>query len=535
MRKRLSAPLIFLMALVGIVLAIACANLAGIMLARAAARRHELAVRSALGASHARLVRQLLSESLLLSVSGAVVGFAVAIWTSRLLTTIMWTHPLPLVLDARPDIRVLLFTIAASLLTALLFGLAPAWKAARTDPADALRKNTRSISGSAGRFARCLIVGQIALSLLVILAAALFVRSLRNIENANIGFDRSGVLVMQLMSQPGRQLLSGQAAYYRELVDRIDRLPGVVAASFSVMGPVNRGESKDPVAAEASGGSPEMAAGDVVGPGFFRMIGMNVLTGREFNWNDDASAQRVVVLSQSLADRLFPAGDAVGRYVIVDPGVNQRKCQVAGIVNSASLWRVQHREPRAIYFPLLQTGPTGTYLDIRSAGDPAAIAAAASKIVENLGHDYPLYIQTLQERMNRMTVDERMIAWLSTFFGTLALLLACIGLYGLTADSVIRRRPEIGIRMALGAERGNVIRLVLREVLLLVGVGLLIGIPVALMASRTIGAMLFGLSPTDPESIVLATVILLTVAIFAGFLPARAASRTDPMATLRSD
>jgi predicted permease len=274
---------------------------------------------------------------------------------------------------------------------------------------------------------------------------------------------------------------------------------------------------------------------DVVGPGFFQMIGMRVLAGREFDWRDDEKAPLVAIISESLARRLFPGRDAVGQRVNVNPGVNQKQMVIVGVVNSASLWRIQSREPAAIYIPLLQVGPTGSTLDIRAAGDPATVASAARKIVEGMGHEYPLYIQTLRERMDRATVDERMIAWLSAFFGGLAMLLAAIGLYGLMTYSVTRRTSEIGVRMALGAERGDVTGLVLREVFALVGVGILIGIPAALAASKWIAGMLFGLSPTDPATIAFATAVLLAVALFAGYIPARQAARTDPMAALRVD
>ena len=539
MRKRLSKPLTVLMALVGIVLLTGCVNLANLMLARAAGRRHELAVRTTLGASDWRLARQLLTESVMLSLTGAALGFVVAIWTSRILLTTMWTAPVPLALDAAPDLRVLAFTAAISVITAVLFGLMPVWRALHTDPADALRQNTRQVRG-AGRIGRVLVSGQVALSMVIVLVGGLFIHSLRNMQSANPGFKRQGVLVMQLMAQPGRQLLSNREAYYREIVDQVSRLPGVVAASFSVLGPVNRAESRDYVAADradetAQQVTAERAAGDVVGPGFFQLIGMRVLAGREFTWSDDEKAPAVTVISQSLAARLFPGRDAVGRYVDLNPGVNQKRMRVVGVVNSASLWRIQSHEPPAIYQPLLQVSPTGSYLDIRSAGDPATISRAASKVVEDMGHEYPLFIQTLDQRVDRMTVDERMIAWLSAFFGVLALLLGSIGLYGLMADAVMQRTPEIGIRMALGAERGSVVWLVLRDVLLLVGAGILVGVPAALAASKYIAGMLFGLSVTDPETLSAAIVALLTVGMFAGYLPARHASRIDPMTALRTD
>ncbi len=533
MRERLSKPLGVLMALVGMVLLIGCVNLANLMLARAAGRRHELAVRTALGAGPWRLARQLLTESMLLSLSGAALGFAAAIPASRLLLATAWTSPVPLVLNAAPDLRVLAFTAGVSLLTAALFGLAPAFRSARTDPAISLSRNTRSVRGAA-RAARVLVSAQVALSMVMVLAAALFVHSLKNLDAVDPGFTRHGVIAMQLMAQPGRQVTSNLRPYYREMVDKVESLPGVVSASFSVIGPVNRGESKDAVAAAGSALPPEVAAGDVVGPEFFRTVGMRVLAGREFDWRDDENAPPVTVISQSLAARLFPNGNPVGQYVNLDPGVNQKRLRVIGVVNNASLWRIQSRQPKALYQPLLQTAPTGSYLDIRASGNVREISTGAAKIVEGLGHEYPLYIQTLEERFGRMTVDERMVAWLSAFFGALALLLAAIGLYGLMAEAVLQRTPEIGIRMALGAARGNVVRMVLREALLLTAVGIAAGIPAALAASKLIAGMLFGLSASDPETILIAAGVLFGVALFAGYLPARFASRIDPMTALRA-
>src|SRR5665213_2454804 len=393
LRARLTKPLTVLMALVGIVLLIACANLAGLMLARAEARRHELAVRTALGAGQWRLARQVLTESALLALVGAAAGFLVAIWTSRLLLSTMWTTPVPLALDASPDARVLLFTAAVSLVTALLFGLAPAWRAMRSDPAHALRQNTRSVRGSGRHIGRVLVSAQVAFSMVVVLAAALFIRSLKNMRETDPGFRREGVLVMQLMAQPGRQATIHLASYYREMTDRVSRLPGVLSASFSVMGPVNRGETKEPVAAENSTQAAEQAAGDVVGPGFFRMIGMRILAGREFEWSDTEHSAPVTVISQSLATRLFPDRDAVGQYLDWNPGANRKRLRIVGVVNSASLWRIQHRNPMAMYRPLLQSGPTGSYFDIRYAGNSASITPAAARVVEDMGHEYPLYIQ----------------------------------------------------------------------------------------------------------------------------------------------
>jgi predicted permease len=532
LRERFSKPLAVLMGLAGAVLLIACVNLANLMLSRAAGRRHELAVRAALGAGGRHLTMQLLTGSLLLSAGGAVLGFLVAIWTSRLLLSTIWTVPLPLALDATPDWRVLAFTASVALLTGLLVGLTPAWRIARTDPADALRQNTRSVHG-AGLFARALVSAQVALSTVMVIAAALFVHSLQNLRTVDPGFRRDGILVMQLFAQPGRQVTTNLGAYYRDVIQRVTTVPGVMAASFSAMGPVNRAEFPEAVIATGSEGAPELALEDQVGPGFFQMMGMHLLKGREFDWRDDEKSPAVTILSESLARLLFPGRDPLGQTIDLYPGVYRTTMTVVGVVNSASLWRIQSHAPAAFYRPLPQAGPMSAKLDIRTNGNAPTVAASARKIVEGMGHEYPLYTQTLQDRIDQMTVDERMLAWLAAFFGGLAMLLAAIGLYGLMAYSVARRTPEIGVRMALGAERGDVTRLVLREVALLVGAGVLAGIPAAMAASRLIAGMLFGLSGTDPVTLAAATGALLAVALFAGYLTARQAARIDPMVALR--
>jgi predicted permease len=532
LRDRLSKPLLVLMGLAGVVLLIACVNLANLMLARAAGRRHELAVRAALGAGARRLTMQLLTESLLLSCGGAVLGFVVAIWTSRLLLSTMWTGAVAMAVNPSPDWRVLTFTMAVALLTGLLVGLAPAWRTSRTDPADALRQNTRSVHG-ANFFSRALVSAQVALSTVMVIAAALFVHSLANLRTVDPGFRREGILVIQLFAQPGRQVTNDLGTYYREMIRRVSAIPGVAEASFSTMGPVNRLEFPQPVRVSGSDDAPELALPEQIGPDFFHMIGMHLLAGREFDWRDDEKAPQVTVISESLARLLFGDRNPLGQIIDIYPGANALPAKVVGVVNSASLWRIQSRAPAAFYRPLAQVGPTSGMLDIRTNGNTAAVAEAARKVVEGMGHEYPLYTQTLEERVKRMTVDERMLAWLAAFFGGLAMLLAAIGLYGLMAYSVARRTPEIGVRMALGAERRDVTRMVLREVALLVGTGVIVGIPVALWASRFISGLLFGVAGTDAVTMAVAIAILLAVAVGAGYLTARQAAGIDPMIALR--
>jgi putative ABC transport system permease protein len=536
MRERLAHPLTVLMGLVGLVLLIACVNLANLMLARVTGRTQELGIRTALGASSWRLIRQLLTESVALSAMGAVVGLVAAFWISHFLVNTMWFGYVSLALDPTPDLRVLGFTVTTTVVTGVLFGLAPAWRASRTDPASALQRNQRTVRGGAGRFGKLLVSTQIALSLVLVIGATLFVGSLEKLYSVDRSFRRQGVLLMQLFSQPGREHIPNRTVYYHQLANSLSQLPTVEAVSYSHMGPVLNYEYKIPVSTVGSSGAPLQAVEDLVGPGFFHLIGMRLLAGREFDWHDDEHSPRVVIVSESLARRLFPGDRAVGRK-IDDRGDPDRKgMEIVGVVNSASLWVVQSHEPMAIYFPLMQQPRFNpSMINIRTLGDPWAVAAQAQRTLESMGHHYALKTQTLEERTSMFLTNERVVAILATFFGGLALLLASVGLYGLMSYTVTRRTSEIGIRMALGAQRRDVLGLIVREVTWLALAGIAAGIPLALAASRLIAGMLYGLSPGDPVPIAFSTVIMLGVAILAGYLPARRASRIDPMTALRSE
>jgi predicted permease len=536
MRERLSRPLTVLMGLVGLVLLIACVNLANLMLARVTGRAQELGIRAALGASGWRLIRQLLTESVTLSAIGASMGLAAAFWISHFLVNAMWFGYVSLALDPRPDFRVLGFTAAIAVVTGVLFGLAPAWRATRTDPASALQRNQRTAHGRVGKFGQVLVSTQIVLSLVLVIGATLFVGSLEKLYSADRGFRRQGVLLMQLFPQAGREDIPNRTVYYHQLADALSQLPTVEAVSYSHMGPVSSYEYKIPVSAAGSSGAPVQAVEDLVGPGFFHLIGMRLVAGREFGWHDDEHTPRVVIVSDSLARRLVPAGRAVGRRVDDRGDPDRKGMEIIGVVNSASLWVVQSHEPMAIYFPLMQQPRYNqSRIDIRTSGDPWAVAAQARRTLESMGHHYALMTQTLEERAGMFLTNERVVAMLSTFFGGLALLLASVGLYGLMSYAVTLRTSEIGIRMALGAQRRDVLGLIIREVAWLALAGTAAGVPLALAASRLIAGMLYGLSPGDPALIAFSAVILLGVAIIAGYLPARRASRIDPMTALRSE
>ncbi len=532
LRRRFSRPLTVIMALVALVLLIACMNLANLMLARAASRQHEMGIRAALGAGGWALLRQLLLESLLLSAAGAALGFFVAFWASRFLVSEIWTAYIPLTLSVTPDLRVLFFTSGLAITTGVLVGVTPALRAKRTNPAIALRQGSRGIHGE-GSFAKLLVSGQVAFSLVLVFGAILFTRSMANLLTVDPGFRRDHIVTMQLFPQPGRENIPNRAAYFRELAARLSRIPGVNSVSYSYYGPVNAFEFREPVAS-SSGNTSAQAMEDIVGPGFFHLIGMRLLEGREFSWRDDERAPRVAILSQSLAKKLFPNESPLGKMIEVE--AKRSPLQVVGVVNSASLWRVQSHAPMAVYLALMQKPDYNQpSADIRTAADPSAIFSAARKAVENLRLQYPLDVETLEARTREMLISERMIAMLSAFMGGLALLLSAIGLYGLMSYVVTRRTSEIGTRMALGARTSDVLRLILRDVVLLVAVGIAVGIPSALAASRLIVGMLFGLSAADPLVIASSIFVLLGVALLAGYWPARRASRIDPVSALRAE
>lgn len=535
LRLRYAKPLYLLMAMVGVLLLIGCINLANLMLARASARRQEFGIRLALGAGKWRIIRQMLTESLMLSMSGAVLGLIVAYWASGLLIKTMWNGLVPSALNAEPDLRVLAFTVLVSILTGLVFGISPAWNIFRSDPAGALRQNTRRVHGGDGRLGRMLISGQVALSLVLVIGAVLFVRSLEKLRSIDVGFRRDGVLMIQLFPQAGAEgmTMPNRAGYYQELVQRIQQIPQVESVSYSHMGPVLGYEFKSPASVPSAQIAPAQAVFEAVGPRFFHLAGMRLLSGRDFDWRDSENAQAVAIISESLARHLFPSGDAIGK--LIDFG-DRKGLQVIGVVNSASLWMPHSHAPMAVYVALMQLpNYNSSTLDIRTSGDPMAVLPSVRGVLTSMGRHLALRSETLEQRASKFLATERMIAMLSTFFGGLALLLASVGLYGLMSYAVARRTSEIGLRMALGARPATVQSLILKEVLWLLFVGMAAGIPVALAASRLVTNLIFGVTGTDPATILIAAGILLAVALMAGYLPARRASRIDPMMALRSE
>ncbi len=486
-----------------------------------------------MGASAWDLMRQPLMESFLLSVVGALLGLVLAYWASHALLRIAWTGLITTPLSTAPDARVLLFTAAVATISGLLFALAPGWHAASIDPLEALRQQTRSVRGGSSAARKILLVAQMALSLMLVAGALLFGRTLNRLHTVDVGYRRDHLLSMMLFPQAGHGSTPNSTAYYRQLVERVKRVPGVESASFSANGPANELERFEEVYGSLSG-APVEAVPDFIGPDFFHVAGMHLLSGREFSWHDDEKGPEIAIISRSLEEKLFGHGDAVGRTIYLGPHTYALALKIVGVVNSASLWKVESVHPLAIYRPLAADFPfSQPLMDVRTTVDPRSIKTEAERAVRSLGRQYSLRTTTVEERLDSYLSVQRLTALLAGFFGGVALLIASIGLYGLMSFHVARRTAELGVRLALGAQRKQVLSMVMREALLLASAGCVLGLIASLGAAKLITNILFGVSGTDPVILASAVVTLLGVAAMAGFVPARRASNVDPVVALR--
>ncbi|HET9948650.1 MAG TPA: ABC transporter permease [Longimicrobiales bacterium] len=540
LRPRYRHALAVLMVVVGLVLLNACANVANLLLARATARRRELAVRLAIGAGRGRLARQLLTESLLLSLLGAAVGVAFARWGSALLVRLLSTRADAVWLDLSIDGRVLGFTIAVATLTGLLFGLAPAWRSARVDPQAAMRASARSVAEGHSRLTlvKALVAGQVALSLVLVVGAALLLGSFRNLATLDPGFRRTGILLVGVdLKEPG--IADARAlALLRGVLDRVRALPGVRAASASRVTPVGPARWNDII--HVDGYTPSSTNDALVWmnsatPGFFATMGTRLLAGRDFTDHDAPGAPRVAIINRALATKFFGASSPLGRRFRTDS--NEAWLEVVGVVEDAKYVTLREQPSPTAYVPLSQEDHQGAWfsLELRTDGPPAALARSVENAVAEVVPAASLDFTTMSDQLAASIRPERLLAVLSGFFGALGLLLAVIGLYGTTAYSVTRRRSEIGIRIALGAMRTRVVRMVMREVGVMVAAGMILGALLALAATRLVASFLFGVAPGDPATFALAALVLGLVAGAAGALPAWRAARLDPMAALREE
>ena len=535
-RSEFSQPLKILMAVTALVLLIACANIANLLLARATARARELAIRQALGAGRTRIVRQLLTESLLLAFAGGALGIALASISSRLLLRMASDGPETIPLDLSINGRLLLFNLAVTVATALIFGTIPALRATRIQLTDTLKAaRTSNSSGSKSRLAQALIVSQVSLSLVLMVGAGLFLRSLVNLSNADTGFNKQNVLRMQIDSSN----ITGEAnqnALFHEIEERVSALPNVRAASFSTFTFGPEGSWNSPILTDGIGLEQNInASHNNIGNGYFATMGIPVIAGRTFSASDSKTSPHVAILSQRMAKTLFPSGNPIGRrYYIDSPKEPQNAVEVVGVVGDVKTGDLTEAPRLLDYLPYTQYAWGFGDFEVRYTGNFATMANAVQQTIHSIDHTLPISdITTLDEQVSRTYTNQRLVAQLSTFFGLLAVLLSAIGIYGLMSYVVSRRTNEIGIRMALGSPRSNVSWLVMREIILLVAAGIVIGIPATLAGDRLVASMLFGIKGTDAVSLTAAVLLLLFTAAAAGYFPARRASRVNPMVALR--
>jgi predicted permease len=548
LRRQFSEPLFVLTALVGLVLLIACANVANLLLARAEWRQKEIAVRLALGAGRRRLIRQLLTESVLLAVAGGACGVILAYWASSLLLKFMSSGRDPVQLVVSPNLHVLAFTALVSLATGVLFGLAPALRGTRLDLTPALKEGKGTVTGSmrrAGRMrlgiGKALVVAQAAMSVLLLVGAGLFVRTLRNLETENIGFDRSNILLFSV--DGSRSGYHGQrlASLYEEMQRRIEAIPGVRSATLSRHALINDGRGGSDVYVQ--GYVPKPGERDelsnvythYVGPRFLETFRIPLLLGRTIGDGDVEGSSEIALVNSTFVRRYLGGSDPIGRRFGFEAAKNA-EIEIVGVLGDARYAEMRDDPPATVYFPYAQHLDILQFMtfEVRTAGDPRSFIAPVRKVVQNLDRNLPLRDAiTETQQIDQATFQERLFARLSSFFALLALTLACVGLYGMLSYAVARRTNEIGIRMAIGAARSSIVRMVLGDALLLAAIGVAIGLPAALAGSRLISTMLFGLKPTDPVTLAASTLLVVTVAALAGYLPARRASRVDPMVALR--
>jgi predicted permease len=539
LRREFSLPLKILMVVVGVVLLIACANIANLLMARAAARRQEFTVRVALGANAFRIGRQLLTESLLLSLVGGTAGILVGSWGSSAMVSMVSTGPEILPLNVEPDLRVLAFTLIISVISALLFGTAPAIRASRVELNTSLKSNRASASAITRSFlGKTLLVSQVALSLLLLVGAGLFVRSLVNLQQVDTGFNQEHVLLFQIDSDSiGYKQDSRLVKLYNDVEERVAAIPGVRAASFSMFA-FNQGGWTSPASTlgdSSSGPAEHTVRNNSVGPNFFSAMGLPVLTGRSFGAQDTETSPKVAVISEAMARLMFPDSSPLGKRFSIDRE-KKEAIEVIGVIRDAKYGNLMEEPKPMAYYPYSQSINYLSNFEVNFTGKPASIVSEIRRAIKEVNRDLPIVeAVSMSEHVGRSLVQQKLIARLSSFFGLLALLLACIGLFGIMSYSAARRTNEIGIRMALGASGGTVLRMVMREGLVPVVTGIAIGIPAALAGGRLITSQLFGLTSTDPLTICGATVLLLGVAVLAGYLPARKASRVDPMTALRCE
>ena len=545
LRQEFSKPLFILMSVVGLVLLIACANVANLLLSRATTRQREIAVRLAIGAGRRRIIRQLLTESVILASLGGVLGLVLAYWATSVLITFMSSGRNPIALSVRPDLRVLAFTALISAVTGVLFGLAPAYRTSHIDLTGVLKDASSSSGLGRGRvrlgFGKALVVSQVAMSLLLLVGAGLFVRTLESLEKVDLGFNRRNVLLFGLDPTLGGYKDERLLSFYQEVQSCLESLPGVRSASSSSNTLIGGGVSIDGLLIE---GRPAPRPDDAslavyfnnVGPRFFETMGIPLVLGRTIGPQDTSAAPKVAVINERLARKFLAGSNPVGRRFGMGDSKSRGEIEIVGVVGDAKYADVRREVPPTVYVPYAQHlgSLREMHFEVRTAGDPSQMVPAVRRVVQDLDRNLPLFdVKTQVEQINQTIFQERLFTKLSSFFGLLAVTLTAVGLYGVMAYAVARRTNEIGFRVALGAGQRAILGMVMRDALALVVLGIALGAPAALAAGRLVSSLLFGLTPADPLTIVGASLVMILVAAVAGYLPARWASQVDPMVALR--
>jgi predicted permease len=538
LRSAYSEQLYILMGAVGLVLLIACANLATLLLARATGRQKEMSVRLAMGASRSRVIRQLLTESVLLSLTGGVAGLLFAFWGTQALLSLISGSDTPLVLDVRPDLRTLFFTGAASIFTGILFGVAPAFRAAKVNLASSMKETASNVSGASKNFlGKSLVVAQVAASLVLMIGAGLFVRTLRNMESKNLGFNQSNLLLFGV--DPTQEGYQGRRLknFYAQLTDDVRALPGVEAATLYEYEPFSGWSNNTEVhivGSERKVAKP-MLRFAAVGPDFFPTMQIPLVLGRGIQQRDSEKAPKVAVVNETFVHNFLAGENPLGHQI--DFGGDNSPFEIIGVVKDAELTDV-HAEPMSqAWLPYLQEPAESLstmYFEVRGRGNPTALVSEVRGAVRKLDLGMPLiHVKAQTDLTADALSQERIFARLSSFFGLSALLLACIGLYGTMAYAVTRKTHEIGIRMALGANPGDVLRMVILQGLLLALIGVGFGVAAGFGMTRLIAGMIYGVSANDPATFVGVSALLIFVAALACYIPARRAMRVDPLVALR--
>jgi predicted permease len=538
-RDQLKEPLLILLIVVSLVLLIACANVANLLLARSAVRQREMAVRLSLGAGRARIVRQLLTESLLLAVFAGAFGLLLARWGTGQLARMVSSGLAVIDLDLHPDARVFTFAALLSLVTGLLFGLAPAISASSLNPSVRLKGDAPAPARwfSAGKL---LVMAQVAISLVLLIGSILFVRTLRNLKSQDMGFDRQNVLMIWTSPRQSGYRGAKVAEMFHAAPERIRTLPGVLSVGPSTFG-LLRGGGGSPITvpgrARRQSDEPYVAW-NLVGPGFLNSVGMKLLAGRDFTERDNENYMDVAIINESMAVRYFGRRDPVGASFGMRNGAEGSEIQIVGVVRNAKYYSPRESDSSMIYLPYRQDvfRLDSLCLAVRTVGNLPGLTARIRDELRSMDASLPvLSIDTMEQDVDKTLVQERLVAWLSGFFGTLAVLLACLGLYGVMSHAAARRTNEIAVRLALGARRSDILGMVLRESFRLVAVGITLGIPAALIVTRGVSKLLYGLKPTDPATMIIGAALMLAVAAAAAFLPARRAAKVDAMVALRHE